>query len=101
MTERETADLEYDHTGRDQQITAQHTHPNLPSQAHLRPREQVDGPTINPGPEHILIIAKQQQEHRGTGQQYAGEHLHTLCNQAQRRAGDQHDHRAANEMSAP
>ena len=46
---------------------------------------------FDPRPEHLAVVAEQQQEHRRARQQHAGQRLHRGRDQAERRAGDQHD----------
>ena len=40
---------------------------------------------VHPRAEHGLVVAQQQQEHRGARQQHAGERLHRVGQQAERR----------------
>ncbi len=47
-------------------------------------RDRVEPQPVAPGPEHRRVIAQQQQEHGGRGQQHAGQGLHPHRDQAER-----------------
>ena len=46
---------------------------------------------LSPRPEHLAVVAEQQQEHARAREQDAGEGLDDFVDHAERRAGDQHD----------
>src|SRR5581483_421631 len=61
--------------------------------------EGVGAGAVDPGAEHLLVVAEQQQEDGRGGQQDPGEGLDALGEQAQRRAGDQDDDRGQRDQA--
>nr|CUV13469.1 conserved protein of unknown function [Ralstonia solanacearum] len=57
---------------------------------HHRAREEVGQAGVGPRTEHGLVVAQQQQEHRGTRQQHTRQRLHRAGQQPQRHARRQH-----------
>ena len=58
-----------------------------------QPGDPVEPGPIDPGPQHFPVVARQQQEHAGAGQQQTGKGLRRGGDQSERGAGDQDDGR--------